>query len=102
MLMIHVGFEHRGSRYVDESLSRSRGRVGLGGIGMLFVMKMLFKYSGVDWSSILGRAMPRIWLRAGMKSICVNGPPKTSCRDPDFAWDVYQVGAVLLDPGRSS
>lgn len=69
ILTIHVGVSHSGSKYVEDSLSSSLGRVDLEGIGMPFLWKMSNSCSRAFSALRLGRSVSNAELSAGIKSI---------------------------------
>lgn len=75
---MNVGWVHKGSRYVAESLSRRRGRVGYVGIVIPFLSKRarncVVASSGLERS---GRDSPSASSSAGMNLIRLKGVEKS-------------------------
>ena len=66
--MIHVGAMHCGSRYVEDSLSRSRGKVGTEGRGIDFSLKICTSPACASSDVKDGNLQPSFASIAGIKS----------------------------------
>lgn len=101
-LMMKVGAIQCGSMYVDDSLSRSRGRVGEGGRGMARSANSAITDDVASGPERSGSGRPRAVSRKGMKSMRLKGGENncSSKRGRDFRRVSFRLLTCFARPDK--